>query len=110
MNGVAGLSGPPLVFLYLTRADSLSVGRATLIAFFFVTDAAALAFAWYGGIVQRETATMALMLIPFLLAGVFIGERAFRGASPERFRLVVLWLLILTGIVGSARALWPMLT
>ena len=35
MNGVAGLSGPPLVFLYLTRADSLSVGRATLIAFFF---------------------------------------------------------------------------
>lgn len=109
MNGVAGLSGPPLVFLYLTRADSLSVGRATLIAFFFVTDAAALVFAWIGGIIQRETATTAALLVPFLLAGVFVGERAFRGTSPERFRQVVLWLLILTGFVGSARALSPVL-
>jgi uncharacterized membrane protein YfcA len=108
MNGVAGLSGPPLVFLYLTRADSLSVGRATLIAFFFVTDAAALVFAWIGGLVQRETATTAALLVPFLLAGVLLGERAFRGASPERFRQVVLWLLILTGLAGSVRALWPM--
>ncbi|MBM3545328.1 MAG: sulfite exporter TauE/SafE family protein [Alphaproteobacteria bacterium] len=107
MNGVAGLSGPPLVFLYLTRADSLSVGRSTLIAFFFVTDAAALLFAWYGGIVRHETATMALLLIPFLLAGVFVGERAFRGTSPERFRQVVLWLLVFTGIVGTIRALFP---
>jgi uncharacterized membrane protein YfcA len=108
MNGAAGLSGPPLVFLYLTRADSLSVGRATLIAFFLVTDAAALVFAWYGGIVQREAATTALLLIPFLLAGVFVGERAFRGTSPERFRQVVLWLLVLTGIVGVIRTLPPL--
>ncbi len=110
MNGVAGLSGPPLVFLYLTRTDSLSVGRATLIAFFFVTDAAALAFAGIGGLVERETALTAALLIPFLLAGVFLGERAFRGTSPERFRQVVLWLLVLTGIVGSVRALWPSIT
>lgn len=107
MNGVAGLSGPPLVFLYLTRTDSLSVGRATLIAFFFVTDAAALVFAGIGGLVERETALTAALLIPFLLAGVFVGERAFRGTSPERFRQVVLWLLVLTGIVGSVRALIP---
>ncbi|MBM3532413.1 MAG: sulfite exporter TauE/SafE family protein [Alphaproteobacteria bacterium] len=107
MNGVAGLSGPPLVFLYLTRADSLSVGRATLIAFFFVTDAAALVFAWMGDIVRRETAAMALLLIPFLLAGVVIGERAFSGTSPERFRQVVLWLLVLTGVVGVIRAISP---
>ena len=109
MNGVAGLSGPPLVFLYLTRTDSLSVGRATLIAFFFVTDAVAIVSAWAGGLVHRETTTMAVLLIPFLLAGVFVGERAFRGTSPERFRQVVLWLLVLTGIVGSVRALWPMI-
>jgi uncharacterized protein len=110
MNGVAGLSGPALVFLYLTRADSLSVGRATLIAFFFVTDAAALAFAWIGDLVARDTAVTALLLIPFLLAGVLLGERAFRGTSPERFRRVVLWLLILTGIAGSVRAVWPIVS
>jgi len=109
MNGVAGLSGPPLVFLYLTRTDSLSVGRATLIAFFFVTDAAALAFAGVGGLIERDTAITALLLIPFLLAGVFLGERAFRGTSPERFRQVVLWLLMLTGVVGAIRALWPVI-
>lgn len=109
MNGVAGLSGPPLVFLYLTRTDSLSVGRATLIAFFFVTDAAALAFAGAGGLIERDTAITALLLIPFLLAGVFLGERAFRGTSPERFRQVVLWLLVLTGVVGAIRALWPVI-
>ena len=109
MNGVAGLSGPPLVFLYLTRTDSLSVGRATLIAFFFVTDAAALVFAAAGGLVRPDTALTAVLLIPFLLTGVFVGERAFRGTSPERFRRVVLWLLVLTGIVGAARAAWPMI-
>ncbi len=109
MNGIAALSGPPLVFLYLTRADSLSVGRATLIAFFFVTDAAALASAWAGGLVEAEPAITAAFLVPFLLAGVFVGERAFRGTSPERFRRVVLWLLVLTGVAGAVRALWPML-
>ena len=109
MNGIAALSGPPLVFLYLTRTDSLSVGRATLIAFFFVTDAAAIASAWIGGLVEARPAMTALTLIPFLLAGVFVGERAFRGTSPERFRQVVLWLLVLTGIVGAVRALWPMI-
>lgn len=107
MNGVAGLSGPPLVFLYLTRTDSLSVGRATLIAFFFVTDAAALAFAGAGGLVERDAAITALLLIPFLLAGVFVGERAFRGTSPERFRQVVLWLMVVAGAAGVLRALWP---
>jgi uncharacterized protein len=109
MNGVAALSGPPLVFLYLTRTDSLSVGRATIIAFFFVTDAAALAFAAAGGLVQTDTAVMALLLVPFLLIGVFFGERAFRGTSPEHFRKVVLWLLIATGLTGAVRALWPMI-
>ena len=109
MNGVAALSGPPLAFLYLTRTDSLSVGRATLIAFFFVTDAAALAFAAAGGLVRTETALTALLLVPFLLVGVFFGERAFRGTSPERFRQVVLWLLVATGVVGAVRALWPMM-
>lgn len=109
MNGIAALSGPPLVFLYLTRTDSLSVGRATLIAFFFATDAAAIASAWASGLVEARPAMTALTLIPFLLAGVFVGERAFRGTSPERFRQVVLWLLMLTGIVGAIRALWPMI-
>lgn len=109
MNGIAALSGPPLVFLYLTRTDSLSVGRATLIAFFFVTDAAAIASAWAGGLVEARPAMTALTLVPFLLAGVFVGERAFRGTSPERFRQVVLWLLVLTGVVGAIRALWPMI-
>ncbi|MSP49752.1 MAG: sulfite exporter TauE/SafE family protein [Alphaproteobacteria bacterium] len=108
MNGIAALSGPPLVFLYLTRTDSLSVGRATLIAFFFVTDAAAIAFASAGGLIERGPVVTAALLVPFLLAGVFVGERAFRGTSPERFRRVVLWLLILTGIAGAVRALWPM--
>ena len=37
------------------------------------------------------------------------GERAFRGTSPERFRQVVLWLLVLTGVVGAIRALWPVI-
>ena len=105
MNGVAALSGPPLVFLYLTRTDSLTVGRATIVAFFCVTDAAALLFAAAGGLVEKQTALTAALLIPFLLSGVFLGERAFRGNSPERFRQVVLWLLVLTGIVGAARAL-----
>jgi len=109
MNGVAGLSGPPLVFLYLTRTDSLSVGRATIVAFFFVTDATALGFAWIGGVVERDSAVTALLLVPFLLVGVFFGERAFRGTSPERFRRVVLWLLIATGASGVLRAIWPML-
>jgi uncharacterized membrane protein YfcA len=105
MNGVAALSGPPLVFLYLTRTDSLTVGRATIVAFFCVTDAAALLFAAAGGLVEKQTALTAALLIPFLLSGVFLGERAFRGTSPERFRQVVLWLLVLTGIVGAACAL-----
>ena len=48
-------------------------------------------------------------LAPGMLLGMTLGRRAFQIASPERFRLLVLDLLILISALGSARAIQEVL-
>jgi uncharacterized membrane protein YfcA len=105
MNGVAAMAGPPMVFFYLSRGD-IAIGRATIVAFFGITDGAALIAASSQGLITTSAMVHAAAVIPPLLLGAWIGERLFRLTSAVRFRRVVLWLLVVSGGAGVLRALW----
>lgn len=57
------------------------------------------------GMVTRTMWPLLLLVVPVLLVPVLLGNRLYRGISPEAFRRLVLVLLAATGLVLLARSL-----
>lgn len=117
-NGVAAIGGIALAVLLSTSAMAPAMMRATMIVLFLFTDLYALAVAALmpgggaeggadGGpaLLGVQTLRWALFLAPAMLLGVWVGQRSFAGISPERFRRIVLDLLIAIAVLGVLRAL-----
>jgi uncharacterized protein len=108
LNGASGLGGPPAIVFYFATVAA-SVGRATLIAFFIFTDLYGLTIMGSGGLLTSETVALAIVGVPFMLAGTWLGNKGFIRTDPRSFRILVLWLLIALGAAGilsaAARAL-----
>ena len=60
-------------------------GRASLIAYFMLTDVMGLGFLAREGLVTRDTGLLALAFLPALAAGVWLGSRSFRIGGPRPF-------------------------
>lgn len=91
--------------------------RATLILLFLFTDLYALAWAALlpgrsgHGLLDAGTLHLALWLAPAMLAGIWVGQRAFAGVPQPLFRRRVLDLLVLIAALSVWRALaalWPL--
>jgi hypothetical protein len=108
LNGASGLGGPPAVVFYFATVAA-AVGRATLIAFFVFTDLYGLILAGSGGLLTAGAVALALYAVPFMLLGIWLGNKGFIRTNPRSFRTLVLWLLIVLGLAGilsaAARAL-----
>ena len=102
-NGGFGMGGPPLVVFYLSTPAGAAAGRASIIAFIVATDVMGLGFQAGEGSVTRGTFLLAAAFLLPLLAGVWIGSRAFRASDPERFRQWTLRLLMLLAILVAAQ-------
>jgi uncharacterized membrane protein YfcA len=61
------------------------------------------------GLVNLATLWRALLFLPALIAGVWLGNRGFANADPAQFRRWVLRLLMLLAALTGARALTQIL-
>jgi hypothetical protein len=110
INGVAAIGGIALVVLLSMSAMPAARLRATLIALFLLVDlyalgwAGALSFGAATPLLGADTVRWALWLAPAMLAGIWIGQRSFGTVSPQRFRELVLNLLMLIALLVVARA------
>lgn len=115
-TGIAAIGGTALAVLLSTSAMPPAVMRATMIVLFLFTDLYALAVAAVmpggggevgggGALLGARTLRWALFLAPAMLAGIWVGQRSFAGVSPERFRRIVLDLLIVIAVLAVPRAL-----
>ncbi|MBL8343448.1 MAG: sulfite exporter TauE/SafE family protein [Rubrivivax sp.] len=116
-NGVAAIGGTALAVLLSTSSMPPAAMRATMIVLFLFTDlyalgvaallpmgAAAAAGEGGGALLGWHTLRWALVLAPAMLAGIWVGSRSFRGVAPERFRRIVLDLLIVIAALAVLRA------
>ena len=103
-NGAFGLAGPPVVLFYFASPAGHAAGRASLIAYFLFTDAVGLGFLAREGLVTREAGLMALIFLPVLIAGVWLGARSFKTADPARFRQIVLLIVAGLALLTAAKA------
>src|SRR5690349_701141 len=92
-NGAFGIGGPPAILFYFASPAGNVAGRASLIAYFLMTDVIGLTFLSHEGLITWSTLYMALIFLPALLIGNWIGARGFKRTDPAVFRKGVLILL-----------------
>jgi hypothetical protein len=102
-NGAFGMAGPPVVLFFFSSPAGVSVGRASLIAFFIGTDSMGLGFQLRRGLIGMDDVWRALLFLPPLLAGIWLGARSFRGADPAVFRRWVLRILMVIAAIAGAQ-------
>ena len=106
INGASANGGPPVILFFLSSPAGASVGRASLIAYFLMTDTWASLFCWQNGLFTVNTWLFAGAMLPVLALGVMLGSRFFRGLDEARFKKIVLVLLLAVAGAGLLKALF----
>ncbi len=108
LNGSMAIVGPPVILFYFSSPLGLTIGRASLVAFFLGTDSVGTAMLAAQGVIEAQTLWRAAALLPFVLLCVAAGNRNFIKASQARFKNVVLGLLIVLALTLVVQVLWRM--
>jgi hypothetical protein len=109
LNGSLGIGGPPVILFFFSSPAGAAAGRASMIAYFLITDIMGLAWQGWSGLINMTTIWHALIFLPALTAGIWLGNRGFMTADPVDFRRWVLRLLMLLAALAGAKALTQLL-
>lgn len=104
-NGAFGIGGPPVILFYFASPAGGTVSRASLVAYFLLTDMIGFAFLAREGLVVKGSWLLAGIVLPALIAGVWLGARSFKSADPARFRKWVLAILAVLAALTAAQGL-----
>jgi uncharacterized membrane protein YfcA len=104
-GGGFGMSGPPVILFFFSSPAGAAAGRASMIAFFLITDATGLVWQGWNGLLGAASVWRAILFTPALVAGVWLGNRGFVKADVANFRRWVLRLLMLLALLTGGRAL-----
>lgn len=107
-NGAFSTGGPPVILFYFASPAGVIAGRASIITYFLGTDMIALPLLAREGLLTTDTVLRALIFLPALVAGIWVGARSFKGADPAVFRKWVLALLGLLAVISSAKGLYAL--
>jgi uncharacterized membrane protein YfcA len=100
-----GVNGPPLVAAFQAAGYQPRAFRATLAALFTGTGVVAMVGFLLAGQVGHDAVTVGLAGLPAVPLGWLIGDKVFHRTNPQRFRRLVLLMLVLTSVVTLGRAL-----
>lgn len=103
-------NGPPLVFLLHARHYSPENFRAVLNRVFTVLNFLTLVTFAIAGKISAEVLSLALLSIPVMGLGVWVGIRLRSLINPDYFRNLVLILLTLTGLSAIGNAFFRLVT
>ncbi|MBZ4687377.1 MAG: hypothetical protein JG764_1010 [Clostridiales bacterium] len=93
-----GMPGPPIVLLLSNLELTKEKFRATTVAYFVLIYPSSFITLATTGSIPLNTFTTALTLLPFIFIGLKIGSKIFKTVPAEKFKNVVLFLLIMVGL------------
>ena len=108
-NGGFGMGGPRVVLFFFGSPAGVAAGRASLIAFFLLTDIVGLGWQGWSGLITLTTLWRAACFLPPLMAGLWRGNQSFKHADPAMVRRWILRLLMVLALLVGARALSQLL-
>ena len=71
-----------MILFYFASPAGHVAGRASLIAYFMLTDLIGLAFLGREALITWNSLYLALLFLPALILGIWIGARSFKSADP----------------------------
>lgn len=86
LSGFAAMPGVPVAPYYLGRAMAPSLARASMMLIFFAVSVAGCVSALALGLGTARDGALALLLVPAILLGNWLGARAFGRISPMAWR------------------------
>ena len=99
-------NGPPIVFLLHARHYSPENFRAVLNRVFTILNLLTLIVFAFAGKITPEVFKLAVLAIPVMGVGVWLGIRLRSFVNPDHFRNLVLVLLLATGLSAIANAIF----
>jgi len=99
LGGVFNTPGPPVIIYGNLRQWPRDLFRSTLQALFLFSSSLVILSHIATGNLTTATIPTYLLLVPALLLGVWAGARIDRRLSSERFRLLVIVLILATGVL-----------
>lgn len=103
LTGFAGMPGPPVVPYYLRQAMPASRARASMLLVFAATSLASTVAAFALRLAHPRQVGLALALFVPVIAGNWLGGRAFGRISDRVWRWLVALLLAASGVVALVR-------
>ncbi|WP_088624831.1 sulfite exporter TauE/SafE family protein [Oceanicola sp. 22II-s10i] len=104
-GGFAAMPGPPAVAYFLTTDVPAKRTRASLIIFFFATSLLAMPGLIWGGLVTAQSVAMAVLALPLMLTGTWLGGRVFARTNEAGFRRLAMLVLLATALASGARGM-----
>ena len=109
LSTATGLAGPPIVLLLASRDLPKHDFRGTNALYFLVLSLIGLVVLYLRGIFVGDDVPLVLTLIPAAFLGKVAGTALLKRVSERAFRTISLGIVILTGSLGVATALWALL-
>ncbi|WP_319522465.1 sulfite exporter TauE/SafE family protein [uncultured Desulfosarcina sp.] len=110
LNGAAAIGGPPAVLFFFSSPAGAAVSRASLIAYFLLTDILAAGTCLAAGLMTVNHARQALLMLVPMAIGLLAGQRMFHRTSETVFRKRVLLCLMGLSVLTLIKALWEMIS
>jgi uncharacterized membrane protein YfcA len=105
VQGGAGVGGPPVVAVALSRPGTPTEQRGNVLALMTAISLANLAPLLLFGLFTREAIVLGLMLLPIYGASILVGSRYFSSGGKRHFRQAAIGLLLVIGAATFAIAL-----
>jgi uncharacterized membrane protein YfcA len=105
LNGAVATGGPPVIVFFLGSPAGMGVSRASLIAFFGITDIIGIVIVTATGLLDGVALIRLAVFAPVMFVGAALGARGFGGATEETVRRAAFVLLGVLAIAGIVTAL-----
>jgi uncharacterized membrane protein YfcA len=98
IQGVAGIGGPPVVAIALSRPGSAPQQRGNILALMTAISMSSYLPQWYFGLFTRQAILIGLLLLPIQICAIWVGKRYFSGSGERFFRKAALITLAVIGV------------
>ncbi|MCB1534085.1 MAG: sulfite exporter TauE/SafE family protein [Rhodoblastus sp.] len=108
-NGLAAMSGPPIVAYFMSSALSREAIRASMLVIFQIVVFTGLASALALGLVTHDTVMLAGLSLPAFWIGNWVGARLFAMGSEQGYRRIAIACLVAMALASAAPAVSSLL-
>lgn len=110
LASTTSLNGPPVVMYYMNEKEEKDALRANLARYFLLGNSASLVMSYFFGTLQvNNIAVYALISMPALVIGFWLGDKIFDRMDGSVFRRIGLAVISISGLVTLGAGVWQYL-